>query len=49
MHGFRSADSGKVAVECKKPVYHFGRTGGMIPSPEEIYAKITEYAEGEAK
>ena len=39
----------KVAVECKKPVYHFGRTGGMIPSPEEIYAKITEYAEGEAK
>lgn len=39
----------KVAVECKKPVYHFGRTGGMIPSPEEIYAKISEYAEGEAK
>lgn len=39
----------KVATECKKPVYHFGRTGGMIPSPEEILVKIEEYAEGETK
>ncbi len=26
----------KLAVECKIPVYHFGRTGGMIHSPIEI-------------
>ena len=30
----------KIAIDCKKKVYHYGRTGGMIPSPEEILAKI---------
>ncbi len=38
----------KVATNCKKPVYHYGRTGGMIPSPEEILAKIEEYNGGNA-
>ena len=36
----------KLAIECKKKVYHFGRTGGMIPSPEEILQKIEEYVGG---
>ena len=36
----------KVAINCKKEVYHYGRTGGMIPSPEDILAKIEEYAGG---
>ena len=42
-------DDVKLAVECRKPVYSFGRTGGVIPTPEEILAKIEELAEGEAK
>ena len=27
----------KLAVECKVPVQHFGRYGGVIHSPEEVY------------
>jgi 2-oxoglutarate ferredoxin oxidoreductase subunit alpha len=26
----------KLAVNCDIPVAHYGRVGGMIPSPEEI-------------
>ncbi len=26
----------KLSVECKVPVYHFGRMGGIIPSPTEV-------------
>jgi 2-oxoglutarate ferredoxin oxidoreductase subunit alpha len=26
----------KLAAECRVPVYHFGRMGGMIPTPTEI-------------
>jgi 2-oxoglutarate ferredoxin oxidoreductase subunit alpha len=26
----------RLAAECSVPVYHFGRMGGMIPSPTEI-------------
>ena len=36
----------KLATECKKPVYLCNRTGGMIPSPEEVLAKIVEINEG---
>lgn len=32
----------KLAINCSKPVYFVGRTGGMIPSPEEVLAKIKE-------
>ena len=32
----------KLAINCSKPVYFVGRTGGMIPSPEEVLAKILE-------
>ena len=36
----------KLAIECKKPVELCCRVGGMIPSPEEVLAKIEEVNEG---
>ena len=30
----------KLATECKKPVYFFGHTGGVISTPEEIYEAV---------
>ncbi|MEG2003830.1 MAG: 3-methyl-2-oxobutanoate dehydrogenase subunit VorB [Clostridia bacterium] len=30
----------KIAIDCKKPVAHFGRTGGMVPTVDEIYEQI---------
>ena len=30
----------KLAAECKKPVDFFGHTGGVISTPEEIYAAV---------
>lgn len=30
----------KVAIDCKIPVTHFGRTGGVIPSVDEIFGEI---------
>ncbi len=35
----------ELATRCKKPVYGCTRVGGMIPSPEEVLAKINEIAE----
>jgi len=35
----------KLAVNGKKPVYHFGRMGGMIPSPEEVLAEVEKVVE----
>ncbi len=32
----------KLAVECKIPVEHFGRFGGMIPTPEEVLEAMEE-------
>ena len=32
----------ELAIKCKKPVYLCNRVGGMIPSPEEVLAKIEE-------
>lgn len=26
----------RLAVECKVPVYHFGRMGGIVPNPTEV-------------
>ena len=37
-------DDVKVATECKKPVSFFGRTGGMIPTPDEVLAEIEKLA-----
>ena len=30
----------KLAVECRRPVEFYGRTGGMIPTVDEVYDKI---------
>ncbi len=36
----------KLATECKKPVYLCNRTGGIIPSPEEVMESIIEANKG---
>ncbi len=35
-------DDVKLAINCSRPVEFFGRTGGVIPAPAEILAKIKE-------
>ena len=30
----------KLAVEGKVPVYHFGRMGGIVPTPEEVVEAV---------
>jgi 2-oxoglutarate ferredoxin oxidoreductase subunit alpha len=30
----------KLAIECKKPVEFYGRTGGILPTPAEVLAQI---------
>ena len=32
----------KLAVNCSLPVEHFGRLGGIVPSPDEVLAAIKE-------
>jgi 2-oxoglutarate ferredoxin oxidoreductase subunit alpha len=34
----------QLATQCKAPVYFYGRTGGIIPSPEEVKQKVREIA-----
>jgi 2-oxoglutarate ferredoxin oxidoreductase subunit alpha len=36
----------KLAIECKKPVEFYGRTGGIIPTPAEVLAQIEKLTEG---
>jgi 2-oxoglutarate ferredoxin oxidoreductase subunit alpha len=35
-------DDVKLAINCSKPVSFYGRTGGVIPTPNEVYNKIIE-------
>ncbi len=35
-------DDVRLALECRLPVEFFGRTGGVVPKPSEILAKIKE-------
>ena len=35
----------KLAINCAKPVHFFGRTGGVIPSPDEVLAEIKKLSE----
>lgn len=37
----------KLAVNGKKPVHFFGRTGGMVPTPKEIVNEIIKISGGE--
>ena len=39
-------DDVKIAVNGKKPVYFYGRSGGVVPLPEEIYESVIEQAGG---
>ena len=32
----------KLAVECKVPVHHFGRLGGIVPDPDEVVDALKE-------
>ena len=38
-------DDVRLAVNGKRPVSFFGRTGGMIPSMEEVTAEIVKIGE----
>ncbi|MDR0196984.1 MAG: 3-methyl-2-oxobutanoate dehydrogenase subunit VorB [Oscillospiraceae bacterium] len=38
-------DDVKLALECKLPVEFFGRTGGFVPAPSEIFEKIKSMTE----
>ena len=40
-------DDVKLAVNGAKPVYFYGRTGGIIPSPAEVLAEIEKVVGGE--
>jgi 2-oxoglutarate ferredoxin oxidoreductase subunit alpha len=42
-------DDVKVAISCKKPVSFFGRTGGMMPTPEDVLKQIQKLSAGGAK
>ncbi len=35
-------DDVKLSVDCKVPVHFYGRTGGMIPTPAAVQARIEE-------
>jgi len=35
-------DDVKLAIECKKPVYFYGRSGGGVPSEEEISKEVVK-------
>ena len=37
----------KLAVNGARPVYFHGRTGGMLPTPKELYEQIITVARGE--
>lgn len=37
----------RLAVNGKRPVHFHGRTGGMLPTPKELYEKIVSLASGE--
>lgn len=39
-------DDVRLATECKRPVSLCNRTGGMIPSPDQVLASIREAAKG---
>ena len=42
-------DDVKLAINCAKPVYFYGRTGGVLMTPEEVLDKLIQIEKGEAK
>lgn len=41
-------DDVKIAVDGRFPVSFYGRTGGMVPTPNEIIEKVKEIYGGES-
>ncbi len=42
-------DDVKLAINCSKPVYFYGRTGGVIMTPDEVLDSLIKIEKGEAK
>lgn len=40
-------DDVKIAVNGRKPVYFYGRTGGMVPTPDAIAKEIEKIVGGD--
>lgn len=36
----------KLAINCQRPVCHYGRTGGVVPTPEELRESMLQIIEG---
>lgn len=43
MNTGQMVDDVKLAIDCSRPVKFFGRTGGVIPTPNEILEKIIKF------
>lgn len=39
-------DDVRLAVECSRPVYFFGHTGGVVPTPAEVLEQIRRISDG---
>jgi 2-oxoglutarate ferredoxin oxidoreductase subunit alpha len=39
-------DDVKLAIDCSRPVHFYGRTGGMIPTPDEVLGNIEKIIGG---
>ena len=39
-------DDVKIALNGAKPCYFYGRTGGVVPLPEEIYENVIKQVGG---
>jgi 2-oxoglutarate ferredoxin oxidoreductase subunit alpha len=42
-------DDVKLAINCSKPVYFYGRTGGVLMTPDEVLGTLEKIEKGEAK
>ncbi|MBC8588249.1 3-methyl-2-oxobutanoate dehydrogenase subunit VorB [Paratissierella segnis] len=47
MNSGQMLDDVKLALKGRMPAYFYGRTGGMIPTPEEIVKKVKEILGGD--
>jgi 2-oxoglutarate ferredoxin oxidoreductase subunit alpha len=47
MSGGQMVDDVRIAVSGAKPVKFYGRTGGMVPMPEEILGEMLKLAKGD--
>ena len=42
-------DDVKLAIDCVKPVYFYGRTGGVLMTPDEVISELEKIEKEEAK